>query len=159
MKGTRAGRQGFTIIEMLTTLTIIGILAGVAVPTIRGPIAKADAASITADFSAVRHMAYEFLEENGRFPVSGTLGSVPAEMVGDVPAFQYKGMDYYWLSIDLRNTDTSPYSINALGLFVVYFNGNTEVADVFRDRPVGWSAPDVIDYAWSPDYALFLMLE
>lgn len=154
-----ASRAGFTLVEMLSAMAIIGILASIAIPRMRGPVAKADAASVFGDFVTVRQAAYDFLEDNGRFPRSGGLGVVPAEMQGDVPEFRYKGMNYYWLSVDMRGARSSFYGGKALAIFVVYFNGNTDVAEALRDRPVGWAGTRLRDYYWSPNSAMFVMVE
>ncbi len=156
---TRRSPNGFTIIELLSAITIIGILASIAIPRMRGPVAKADAAAVYGDFVAVRQSAYDFLEDNGRFPQSGGMGAVPAELDGAVPEFTYKGMNYYWLSIDMRSYGRSFYGGKALGIFVVYFNGQTEIAESFRARPVGWAGTALRDFYWNPSYAMFVMVE
>lgn len=151
--------QGFSLVELLSAMAIIGILASIAVPRLQGPVAKADAASVYADFVAVRQASYDFLEDNARFPRSGGLGRVPSELEGSVPAFEYKGMQYYWLSIDMRGWGSSFYGGRALGIFVVYFNGQTRIAEALRDRPVGWAGSRLRDYYWSPNSAMFVIVE
>jgi len=150
---------GFSLVELLSAMAIIGILAGIAIPRLQGPVAKADAAAVFGDFVATRQAAYDFLEDNGRFPLSGTIGVVPSELVGDVPEFTYKGMNYIWIGVDLRSSGSAFYGGRALGLFMVYFNGQVGVAEAFRDRPSGWAGTRLRDYYWTPTYAMFVMVE
>ena len=46
-------RKGFTIVELVIVIAVIGILAGVMIPTISGVIAKANDAADLADAKAI----------------------------------------------------------------------------------------------------------
>jgi len=64
-------KKGFTLIELLVVITIIGLLAGLAVPAISGALNKAKQAADTAN---VRQLGIIFFgianDEGGRYPVA-----------------------------------------------------------------------------------------
>ncbi|MEZ4414950.1 MAG: prepilin-type N-terminal cleavage/methylation domain-containing protein [Gemmatimonadota bacterium] len=160
MSRHRLGRAGFSLPELFSAMVMVGILAAIAVPRLRGPIGRADAAKVLSDFNSIRHAAYEVLEDKGRFPLSGTPGVVPAEMAGAVPEFQYKGLTYTWTAVDLRSTPGGVFGGRALGLLMVTFNGKLDVADALQGHEAKPIAGGVLfDYYWTPTQALFLILE
>jgi prepilin-type N-terminal cleavage/methylation domain-containing protein len=70
----RLNRKGFTLIELLVVITIIGILAGLAVPAIGKAI---DNAKQTADVANVRQLGIILFglanDDNGTYPSGGLL--------------------------------------------------------------------------------------
>lgn len=93
---TVRGRGGFTLIELVTVVVIVGILAGIALPNFRSAIYRADAAKIVADMSAVRFALFEFREDKNALPRRGRWGQAPAELepyIGGM-SFQYKDVEY-----------------------------------------------------------------
>lgn len=104
-RGVRRGgsRAGMTLIELLTVMTVIGILAGIAVPTFRTSVARADAARVVADVRAVRMAAAQYISQHDALPPSGDWGDVPDEFRPYLPdgfAFGYKGLEYAWAVVD-----------------------------------------------------------
>lgn len=56
-------RQGSTLIEILITMVVIGILAGLAAPSLHDAAVKADAAHILSDFQTIRVAVMEYYAE------------------------------------------------------------------------------------------------
>lgn len=144
-------RQGFTLIELMVVVMIVGILAGLAIPNLRGAVLRADAAHVVSDARAVGLAAHEFLSDTGRFPQSGSAGEVPAELeasLAGVP-FEYKGMTYTWYGIPLSGTGLGTRSRN-LGIFMVQFGDRQDIGNALST----FSGPDMY---WSEDmfYVLF----
>lgn len=90
------GRGGFTLLELLVTLSVMGTLAGIAVPNFRSAVYRADAAKIMADMNVVRLAVFELREESGGLPGRARWGSVPADLVPllDNISFTYKNLEY-----------------------------------------------------------------
>lgn len=103
-RGRRPGRRsGITLIELLTVMTVIGILAGIALPHFRTSVARADAARVVSDVRAVRLAAAQYLSQTDVLPPSGDWGEVPAELLPYLPdgfTFGYKGLEYAWAVVD-----------------------------------------------------------
>lgn len=93
------GRAGVTIIELLTVIVVIGILANVALPLYRNVTERADAAKITSDYHAVKVAAFSYFSQHNTFPPSGSAGTVPPELVPFLPEgfrFTYGDATYRW---------------------------------------------------------------
>ena len=95
--------SGMTLIELLTFMAVIGILAGIALPTFRTSVARADAARVVADVRAVRMAAAQYLSQYDALPPSGDWGEVPPEFLpflSDGFSFDYKGVEYAWTVVE-----------------------------------------------------------
>lgn len=92
-------RRGFTIVELLVVVTVIGVLAQIAIPHYAGVKRRALAASIVGDVRAVQIAAFGYYTEHGEFPAKAGNGKVPDELVDYLPAgFTFKQSDwtYKW---------------------------------------------------------------
>jgi prepilin-type N-terminal cleavage/methylation domain-containing protein len=67
---TRSGKKGFTLPEIIVTITLIAILASVVVPTIVSQVKKGDPSRLGSDYLAVRGASEQFLSDVRRYPAS-----------------------------------------------------------------------------------------
>lgn len=98
----RARRAGFSLIELLTVIVVIGILASIALPLLRGAIDRADAATIVENGRTILLGGVLALHNTGQFPPDAAAGVVPPELAPYLAAgfdFDYEGVvTYRWES-------------------------------------------------------------
>lgn len=88
-------RAGFTIIELLMVMIVIGILAGMAILKYIELRHRARAAAVAADLESVRLAGYGAFYETGNWPSDASAGVVPAALVQYLPAnFSFDRPDY-----------------------------------------------------------------
>lgn len=94
-------RRGFTLIEMLNVVIIVGILAGMAMPKVREARRRAESAAVVADLSTIRVAALGYFGETNQYPATGTAGVVPAPLAKYLPTnFDFLGKNgatYRWM--------------------------------------------------------------
>jgi prepilin-type N-terminal cleavage/methylation domain-containing protein len=92
-------RRGFSIVELLTVMTIIGLLARIAMPRYSDMKRRAIAAAILGDVHAIRIAAFTYYTENGAFPPDAASGTLPLQLVSNLPTgftFQRPDYEYDW---------------------------------------------------------------
>jgi|Deesub1362A_J573_1020465.scaffolds.fasta_scaffold00284_17 prepilin-type N-terminal cleavage/methylation domain-containing protein len=130
-------RKGFTLVELLITLAIIGILAGVAAVTYIGTIKRGARMEATTNIEALYLLENKYFDDNGEYISLGTCGhdidniaeiqeALPDFRPGDPETLNYS----YCIqaNIDVNgNTQIPCFRVSAFG------NSNTSVkCDVFR---------------------------
>ena len=78
-------RRGFSFIELLTVMIVIGILASIAILRYRDFTNEALAARIATDMETVRLAALNHYSETSNWPGETADGQVPAELVRYLP--------------------------------------------------------------------------
>ncbi len=68
MRPDLAGRNGFTLVEMLIILAIMAALAAVLLPTLTNQIQKSEISRVTGDLTNLRTAAEAFLVDVHRYP-------------------------------------------------------------------------------------------
>jgi prepilin-type N-terminal cleavage/methylation domain-containing protein len=94
-------RRGFSFIELLTVMIVIGILAGIALLRYRDFTNEALAARIATDMETVRLAALNHYSETDTWAAESADGQVPAELVRYLPeGWQFDAGSY---SLDWDN--------------------------------------------------------
>jgi prepilin-type N-terminal cleavage/methylation domain-containing protein len=78
-------RQGFTIIELMTVMIVIGLLAGIAILKYIDLRHRARAVQVAADLETVRLAAYSAWYEHNTWPDEVGPGQVPADLLPYLP--------------------------------------------------------------------------
>ena len=90
-----ARRGGFSLIELLMAVSIVGILTGIAIPNLRNMTFRARATEVAADVNVVRVATINFNADQNAWPADVASGVVPPELVPYIPdGFFFEGNGY-----------------------------------------------------------------
>ncbi|MHB1863568.1 MAG: type II secretion system protein [Gemmatimonadaceae bacterium] len=95
----RRRRGGFTLVELLASMTIIAILAGIMIPKTGDFINQATAAAAVSDIQAVQQAVYTYqataATDSTSLPPTAAMGQVPDSLKPDLgPNFTFIKTDY-----------------------------------------------------------------
>ena len=65
------GQKGFTLVELMVVIAIIGVLAAIAVPMFTDSTDSAKAARVQADLRTVESALQLYYADNGSYPATG----------------------------------------------------------------------------------------
>jgi prepilin-type N-terminal cleavage/methylation domain-containing protein len=88
-------RGGFSLVELLMAVSIVGILTGLAIPNLRTMQFRARAAEVAGDLDVVRVATVSYNADVHQWPADATAGTVPTELTNYLPAnFSFAGNGY-----------------------------------------------------------------
>jgi prepilin-type N-terminal cleavage/methylation domain-containing protein len=135
--GACTGQRGFSLVELMIVVAVIGILAAIAIPAYTNIQKRAVAARVVADFYAVNSAVHQYQIDNSFYPAASGPGVQPPELypyLKDSIYWNQTGLDYQWEN--WMNADGTPlhastkvaygFSLNTLdpvladALFIVY---------------------------------------
>jgi prepilin-type N-terminal cleavage/methylation domain-containing protein len=132
-------RGGFTFIEILIVVIVLGILSGLALLKYIDLKHRALSASATADLQAVRLAAYSAWYEHGTWPADVGAGTVPAGLVQYLPVgFSFSKPEYTMDWDNFVPADGTPTGAMQLG--VVVSTTNAKLMKALQDN-LGSKAP------------------
>ena len=97
-KGGARGSDGFTLIELMIVVAIIGILATLAVPSYQSSVVKAKEAALRQDLSTLRDVLDQHKADQGKYPPS-LLALVDAGYLRGIPKDPFTGATTTWQEI------------------------------------------------------------
>lgn len=112
-------RGGFSLIELLMAVSIVGILAGLAIPNLRNFQWRARAAEVAGDIDVVRVSTNQYNADQFAWPSEVGQGVVPTELNGFLPdGFSFQG-DGYELDFERLSPVVVPGDPNTTQLIAV----------------------------------------
>ena len=94
-------RGGFSLVELLVSVSIVGILAAIAIPNMRNMTFRARATTVAADLAVLRQATLEYNGDVHTWPADAGAGVVPPELTGYLPdGFSFDGDGY---QLDFEN--------------------------------------------------------
>ena len=97
-KQRRWGARGFTIIELMMVVSIVGILASLAVPSYHTAVRKAKEAALRQDLFTLRDLLDQHRADQGKYPDS-LQALVSAGYLRRIPADPFTGSTTTWQEI------------------------------------------------------------
>jgi type IV pilus assembly protein PilA len=126
-------QQGFTLIELMIVVAVIGVLAAVAVPQYQKYVAKSEAASALATLTALKTEIEMHAVDFGTFPVAASV-SVPSFALGSI--------------------NVSPSTSGAGSVIASFVNASPQVkgktVTLQRGANGGWSCSSTIEQSLRP---------
>ncbi len=88
MRSRRNHQEGFTLIELMVVILIIGLLATIVVQSLRGATDKAKTTKAEADIAELKTALDRYYLDNGNYPTTeqGLQSLVTAPTSGPIPA-------------------------------------------------------------------------
>ena len=130
-------RHGFTMVEVLTVMMVMGTLVRMAVPSFHDVLVRARAAEVIGDFETVRVAVLSYHADHHQWPADGYTGQVPPGLGEYLPAnFSFEGAGY---SLDWENWVLPaglPQDPDARGILAV--------SVVTEDRELGYALGDIL---------------
>ena len=149
VSGLRNRQNGFTLVELLVTISIIGLLAGLSIPAIKAAQDKAKQAACSSNLKQLGVALSSYLaENNGVFPGHHTMSGI---MVWPHRLRPYLGNNHnlFWCPAENRNakwpvtyTSPTPHSNPQLASYGYYqgetiFRPNTRFSYGYNDWGAG----------------------
>jgi prepilin-type N-terminal cleavage/methylation domain-containing protein len=127
--------KGFTLIELMAVLLVLGIIAAIAIPRYMDLIRETRAANAVADLHTVRVASYMYFGDHGRWPPESSLGSVPEGLTPYLPPrFRFRGTYY---NLDWENwllpDGTARFPATNIGVGISVSTNDKKLADAIRD--------------------------
>ena len=94
-RGGPRGANGFTLLELMMVVSIIGILATLAVPSYQSSVMKAKEAALRQDLSTLRDVLDQHKADQGKYPPSLS-ALVSAGYLRGIPKDPFTGATTTW---------------------------------------------------------------
>ncbi len=109
-------QRGFTLVELMITIVIVGVLATVAIPLYQANVKRAKASEADATMGSIRTSLRVYYAENTAYPIRATYGPVHTMSDSiDIDSTDMVGKYFPATAYTYVSTDGVTYTIRATG--------------------------------------------
>ena len=103
--------SGFSLVELMIVIVIIGVLAAVAVPIYNNNVTKAKMSEADASLGSLRTQLRVYYGENGDYPIRATATHVINDTWNDIKVGEITGKYFTDSSFTYLSADGSSYTL------------------------------------------------
>ena len=107
-------KRGFTLVELMITIVIVGVLASVAIPLYQANVKRAKGTEADATLGSIRTALRVYYAENGNYPTEASYVAVYTMSI-DMDSLDMVGKYFPSTSYTYQSADGSAYTIKATG--------------------------------------------
>ena len=131
----RAGRRGFTLVELAVVVAVIGFLASIAIPNFQRAVLKARATDAVSELHVIRIAVMNYVGDKHTWPADVGRGRIPTGLAEFLPSgFTFTPEGYV---VDYDNWSTK--SQGFIGLTVITTDAQLGQAVVDILGPNSWT--------------------
>ena len=126
--------RGFSLVELLIVIVIVGVLSAVAIPIYNNNVENAKRSEVTVTMGYVKNALDVYYGTEGHFPVSEDWENVVGSDWNDFPTTTLRGTYFLSKYYDYQSTDGEKYRIRC------FWNDGLDVdVDYWVDEQGIWS--------------------
>lgn len=146
-------QKGFTIVELLIVVVIIGILAAIVVVAYNGITSQANDSAVESDLATIAKKLEIYKVENGSYPAHNTTELEAADMKATKSVYMDRNNLYYCRSTDGQHYSIGAYSINDSRYYLIDGTVNSTTDNVYGEANCnnlpGTAPGDHPQYSWT----------